>query len=179
MITRQRKRLVATLAIVLAVAAIVAVTASLCTGGNDSDDRDSVPPTPQQILARPPHYDARTLDDYAAAVRLGRTDFDDNAMAHMVMLCQASIDRLGNITDVLVANEDPADSYNTLKELGETTWVRDTALLLRFLRTATKNQDLINRLGQLSSACIHINTSVHEIYQNQLGGNDLHIVLPM
>ncbi|MCI6393784.1 MAG: hypothetical protein MR822_04775 [Bacteroidales bacterium] len=179
MITRQRKRLVATLAIVLAVAAIVAVTASLCTGGNDRDDRDSVPPTPQQILARPPHYDARTLDDYAAAVRLGRTDFDDNAMAHMVMLCQASIDRLGNITDVLVANEDPADSYNTLKELGETTWVRDTALLLRFLRTATKNQDLINRLGQLSSACIHINTSVHEIYQNQLGGNDLHIVLPM
>lgn len=179
MITRQRKRLVATLAIVLAVAAIVAVTASLCTGGNDHDDRDSVPPTPQQILARPPHYDARTLDDYAAAVRLGRTDFDDNAMAHMVMLCQASIDRLGNITDVLVANEDPADSYNTLKELGETTWVRDTALLLRFLRTATKNQDLINRLGQLSSACIHINTSVHEIYQNQLGGNDLHIVLPM
>lgn len=100
-------------------------------------------------------------------------------MAHMVMLCQASIDRLGNIMDVLVANEDPADSYNTLKELGETTWVRDTALLLRFLRTATKNQDLINRLGQLSSACIHINTSVHEIYQNQLGGNDLHIVLPM
>ena len=179
MSTRQRKRLVATLAIVLAVAAIVAVTASLCTGGNDRDDRDSVPPTPQQILARPPHYDARTLDDYAAAVRLGRTDFDDNAMAHMVMLCQASIDRLGNITDVLVANEDPADSYNTLKELGETTWVRDTALLLRFLRTATKNQDLINRLGQLSSACIHINTSVHEIYQNQLGGNDLHIVLPM
>lgn len=179
MITRQRKRLVATLAIVLAVAAIVAVTASLCTGGNDRDDRDSVPPTPQQILARPPHYDARTLDDYAAAVRLGRTDFYDNAMAHMVMLCQASIDRLGNITDVLVANEDPADSYNTLKELGETTWVRDTALLLRFLRTATKNQDLINRLGQLSSACIHINTSVHEIYQNQLGGNDLHIVLPM
>lgn len=179
MITRQRKRLVATLAIVLAVAAIIAVTASLCTGGNDRDDRDSVPPTPQQILARPPHYDARTLDDYAAAVRLGRTDFDDNAMAHMVMLCQASIDRLGNITDVLVANEDPADSYNTLKELGETTWVRDTALLLRFLRTATKNQDLINRLGQLSSACIHINTSVHEIYQNQLGGNDLHIVLPM
>ncbi len=179
MITRQRKRLVATLAIVLAVAAIVAVTASLCTGGNDRDDRDSVPPTPQQILARPPHYDARTLDDYAAAVRLGRTDFDDNAMAHMVMLCQASIDRLGNITDVLVANEDPADSYNTLKELGETTWVRDTALLLRFLRTATKNQDLINRLGQLSSACIHINTSVHEIYQNQLGDNDLHIVLPM
>lgn len=179
MITRQRKRLVATLAIVLAVAAIVAVTASLCTGGNDRDDRDSVPPTPQQILARPPHYDARTLDDYAAAVRLGRTDFDDNAMAHMVMLCQASIDRLGNITEVLVANEDPADSYNTLKELGETTWVRDTALLLRFLRTATKNQDLINRLGQLSSACIHINTSVHEIYQNQLGGNDLHIVLPM
>lgn len=179
MITRQRKRLVATLAIVLAVAAIVAVTASLCTGGNDRDDRDSVPPTPQQILARPPHYDARTLDDYAAAVRLGRTDFDDNAMAHMVMLCQASIDRLGNITDVLVVNEDPADSYNTLKELGETTWVRDTALLLRFLRTATKNQDLINRLGQLSSACIHINTSVHEIYQNQLGGNDLHIVLPM
>lgn len=179
MITRQRKRLVATLAIVLAVAAIVAVTASLCTGGNDRDDRDSVPPTPQQILARPPHYDARTLDDYAAAVRLGRTDFDDNAMAHMVMLCQASIDRLGNITDMLVANEDPADSYNTLKELGETTWVRDTALLLRFLRTATKNQDLINRLGQLSSACIHINTSVHEIYQNQLGGNDLHIVLPM
>lgn len=179
MITRQRKRLVATLAIVLAVAAIVAVTASLCTGGNDRDDRDSVPPTPQQILARPPHYDARTLDDYAAAVRLGRTDFDDNAMAHMVMLCQASIDRLGNITDVLVANEDPADSYNTLKELGETTWVRDTALLLRFLRTATKSQDLINRLGQLSSACIHINTSVHEIYQNQLGGNDLHIVLPM
>ena len=179
MITRQRKRLVATLAIVLAVAAIVAVTASLCTGGNDRDDRDSVPPTPQQILARPPHYAARTLDDYAAAVRLGRTDFDDNAMAHMVMLCQASIDRLGNITDVLVANEDPADSYNTLKELGETTWVRDTALLLRFLRTATKNQDLINRLGQLSSACIHINTSVHEIYQNQLGGNDLHIVLPM
>lgn len=179
MITRQRKRLVATLAIVLAVAAIVAVTASLYTGGNDRDDRDSVPPTPQQILARPPHYDARTLDDYAAAVRLGRTDFDDNAMAHMVMLCQASIDRLGNITDVLVANEDPADSYNTLKELGETTWVRDTALLLRFLRTATKNQDLINRLGQLSSACIHINTSVHEIYQNQLGGNDLHIVLPM
>lgn len=179
MITRQRKRLVATLAIVLAVAAIVAVTASLCTGGNDRDDRDSVPPTPQQILARPPHYDARALDDYAAAVRLGRTDFDDNAMAHMVMLCQASIDRLGNITDVLVANEDPADSYNTLKELGETTWVRDTALLLRFLRTATKNQDLINRLGQLSSACIHINTSVHEIYQNQLGGNDLHIVLPM
>ena len=179
MITRQRKRLVATLAIVLAVAAIVAVTASLCTGGNDRDDRDSVPPTPQQILARPPHYDARTLDDYAAAVRLGRTDFDDNAMANMVMLCQASIDRLGNITDVLVANEDPADSYNTLKELGETTWVRDTALLLRFLRTATKNQDLINRLGQLSSACIHINTSVHEIYQNQLGGNDLHIVLPM
>lgn len=179
MITRQRKRLVATLAIVLAVAAIVAVTASLCTGGNDRDDRDSVPPTPQQILARPPHYDARTLDDYAAAVRLGRTDFDDNAMAHMLMLCQASIDRLGNITDVLVANEDPADSYNTLKELGETTWVRDTALLLRFLRTATKNQDLINRLGQLSSACIHINTSVHEIYQNQLGGNDLHIVLPM
>lgn len=179
MITRQRKRLVATLAIVLAVAAIVAVTASLCTGGNDRDDRDSVPPTPQQILARPPRYDARTLDDYAAAVRLGRTDFDDNAMAHMVMLCQASIDRLGNITDVLVANEDPADSYNTLKELGETTWVRDTALLLRFLRTATKNQDLINRLGQLSSACIHINTSVHEIYQNQLGGNDLHIVLPM
>ena len=179
MITRQRKSLVATLAIVLAVAAIVAVTASLCTGGNDRDDRDSVPPTPQQILARPPHYDARTLDDYAAAVRLGRTDFDDNAMAHMVMLCQASIDRLGNITDVLVANEDPADSYNTLKELGETTWVRDTALLLRFLRTATKNQDLINRLGQLSSACIHINTSVHEIYQNQLGGNDLHIVLPM
>ena len=179
MITRQRKRLVATLAIVLAVAAIVAVTASLCTGGNARDDRDSVPPTPQQILARPPHYDARTLDDYAAAVRLGRTDFDDNAMAHMVMLCQASIDRLGNITDVLVANEDPADSYNTLKELGETTWVRDTALLLRFLRTATKNQDLINRLGQLSSACIHINTSVHEIYQNQLGGNDLHIVLPM
>ena len=179
MITRQRKRLVATLAIVLAEAAIVAVTASLCTGGNDRDDRDSVPPTPQQILARPPHYDARTLDDYAAAVRLGRTDFDDNAMAHMVMLCQASIDRLGNITDVLVANEDPADSYNTLKELGETTWVRDTALLLRFLRTATKNQDLINRLGQLSSACIHINTSVHEIYQNQLGGNDLHIVLPM
>ena len=179
MITRQRKRLVATLAIVLAVAAIVAVTASLCTGGNDRNDRDSVPPTPQQILARPPHYDARTLDDYAAAVRLGRTDFDDNAMAHMVMLCQASIDRLGNITDVLVANEDPADSYNTLKELGETTWVRDTALLLRFLRTATKNQDLINRLGQLSSACIHINTSVHEIYQNQLGGNDLHIVLPM
>lgn len=179
MITRQRKRLVATLAIVLAVAAIVAVTASLCTGGNDRDDRDSVPPTPQQILARPPHYDARTLDDYAAAVRLGRIDFDDNAMAHMVMLCQASIDRLGNITDVLVANEDPADSYNTLKELGETTWVRDTALLLRFLRTATKNQDLINRLGQLSSACIHINTSVHEIYQNQLGGNDLHIVLPM
>ena len=179
MITRQRKRLVATLAIVLAVAAIVAVTASLCTGGNDRDDRDSVPPTPQQILARPPHYDARTLDDYAAAVRLGRTDFDDNAMAHMVMLCQASIDRLGNITDMLVANEDPADSYNTLKELGETTWVRDTALLLRFLRTATKNQDLINRLGQLSSACIHINTSVHEIYQNRLGGNDLHIVLPM
>lgn len=179
MITRQRKRLVATLAIVLAVAAIVAVTASLCTGGNDRDDHDSVPPTPQQILARPPHYDARTLDDYAAAVRLGRTDFDDNAMAHMVMLCQASIDRLGNIMDVLVANEDPADSYNTLKELGETTWVRDTALLLRFLRTATKNQDLINRLGQLSSACIHINTSVHEIYQNQLGGNDLHIVLPM
>lgn len=179
MITRQRKRLVATLAIVLAVAAIVAVTASLCTGGNDRDDRDSVPPTPQQILARPPHYDARTLDDYAAAVRLGRTDFDDNAMAHMVMLCQASIDRLGNIMDVLVANEDPADSYNTLKELGETTWVRDTALLLRFLRTATKNQDLINRLGQLSSACIHINTSVHEIYQNQLGGNDLHIILPM
>lgn len=179
MITRQRKRLVATLAIVLAVAAIVAVTASLCTGGNDRDDCDSVPPTPQQILARPPHYDARTLDDYAAAVRLGRTDFDDNAMAHMVMLCQASIDRLGNIMDVLVANEDPADSYNTLKELGETTWVRDTALLLRFLRTATKNQDLINRLGQLSSACIHINTSVHEIYQNQLGGNDLHIVLPM
>lgn len=179
MITRQRKRLVATLAIVLAVAAIVAVTASLCTGGNDRDDRDSVLPTPQQILARPPHYDARTLDDYAAAVRLGRTDFDDNAMAHMVMLCQASIDRLGNIMDVLVANEDPADSYNTLKELGETTWVRDTALLLRFLRTATKNQDLINRLGQLSSACIHINTSVHEIYQNQLGGNDLHIVLPM
>lgn len=52
MITRQRKRLVATLAIVLAVAAIVAVTASLCTGGNDRDDRDSVPPTPQQILAR-------------------------------------------------------------------------------------------------------------------------------
>ena len=161
MITRQRKRLVATLAIVLAVAAIVAVTASLCTGGNDRDDRDSVPPTPQQILARPPHYDARTLDDYAAAVRLGRTDFDDNAMAHMVMLCQASIDRLGNITDMLVANEDPADSYNTLKELGETTWVRDTALLLRFLRTATKNQDLINRLGQLSSASIHINTSVY------------------
>ena len=179
MITRQRKRLVATLAIVNAVAAIVAVTASLCTGGNDRDDRDSVPPTPQQILAQPPHYDARTLDDYAAAVRLGRTDFDDNAMAHMVMLCQASIDRLGNIMDVLVANEDPADSYNTLKELGETTWVRDTALLLRFLRTATKNQDLINRLGQLSSACIHINTSVHEIYQNQLGDNDLHIVLPM
>ena len=179
MITRQRKRLVATLAIVLAVAAIVAVTASLCTGGNDRDDRDSVPPTPQQILARPPHYDARTLDDYAAAVRLGRTDFDDNAMAHMVMLCQASIDRLGNITDVLVANEDPADSYNTLKELGETTWVRDTALLLRFLRTATKNQDLINRLGQLSSECLHINTTVREIYQNQLGGNDLHIVLPM
>lgn len=140
MITRQRKRLVATLAIVLAVAAIVAVTASLCTGGNDRDDRDSVPPTPQQILARPPHYDARTLDDYAAAVRLGRTDFDDNAMAHMVMLCQASIDRLGNIMDVLVANEDPADSYNTLKELGETTWVRDTALLLRFLRTATKTK---------------------------------------
>ena len=89
------------------------------------------------------------------------------------LLCFALSSEAGNVS------EDPADSYNTLKELGETTWVRDTALLLRLLRTATKNQDLINRLGQLSSACIHINTSVHEIYQNQLGGNDLHIVLPM
>lgn len=95
------------------------------------------------------------------------------------MLCQASIDRLGNIIDMLVANEDPADSYNTLKELGETKWVRDTALLLHFLRTATKDQDMLNRLGQLSSSCMRINTNVHEIYQNQLGGNDLHIVLPM
>ena len=179
MITRQRNRLVATLIIVLAVAAIIAVTAKLCTSGGTRDDRDSIPPTPQQILAQPPHYDERTLDDYAAAVRLGRTDFDDNALARMIMLCQASIDRLGNMVDVLVANQDPADSYNTLKELGETTWVRDTALLLHFLRTATHNQDIINRLGQLSSACMHINTNVHEIYQNQLGGNDLHITLPI
>lgn len=179
MITRQRKRLVATLVIVLAVAAIVAVTAILCTGGDGRDDRDSVPPTPQQILAQPPHYDERTLDDYAAAVRLGHTDFDDNALARIIMLCQASIDRLGNTVDLLVANEDPADSYNTLKELGETIWVRDTALLLHFLRTATKDQDMLNRLGQLSSSCMRINANVHEIYQNQLGGNDLHIVLPM
>lgn len=179
MTTRQRKRLVATLVIVLAVAAIVAVTASLCTGDSDQDNIDSIPPTPQQILAQPPQYDERTLEDYAAAVRLGRTDFDDNALARMILLCQASIDRLGNMVDVLVANEDPADSYNTLKELGETKWVRDTAMLLHFLRTATRNQDMINRLGQLSSACVHINTNVHEIYQNQLGGDDLHIILPM
>lgn len=179
MTPRQRKKLVATLAIVLAVAAIVAVTARLCSGGNGHDDRDSIPPTPQQILAQPPHYDERTLDDFAIAVRQGRTDFDDNAVARMIMLCQASIDRLGNMVDVLVANEDPADSYNTLKELGETTWVRDTALLLHFLRTATKDQDMLNRLGQLSSSCTRISANVHEIYQNQLGGNDLHIVLPM
>ena len=179
MITRQRKRLVATLVIVLAVAAIVAVTARLCSGDDGRDGQDSVPPTPQQILAQPPHYDERTLDDFAIAVRQGRTDFDNNALARMIMLCQASIDRLGNIIDMLVANEDPAESYNNLKELGETKWVRDTALLLHFLRTATKDQDMLNRLGQLSSSCMRINTNVHEIYQNQLGGNDLHIVLPM
>lgn len=179
MTTRQRKRLVATLAIVLAVAVIVAVTASLCTGDDDHDKTDSIPPTPQQILAQPPHYDERTLDDFAIEVRQGRTDFDNNALARMIMLCQASIDRLGNMVDVLVANEDPADSYNTLKELGESTWIRDTSLLLHFLRTAAKDPDMINRLGQLSSACMQINTCVHEIYQNQLGGNDLHIILPM
>lgn len=176
--TRGRKRFLTGVAAILAVAA-VAVTVSLCTGAGEAGaGTDSVPPTPGQVLEQPPHYDERTLDDYAAAVREGRTDFDNNALARMIMLCQASVDRLGSMVDVLVANDDPGDSYNTLTEIGSSAWVHDTSLLLRFLRTHVKETDMLNRLGQLASSCVRIRTSVNEICRDQLGGSDLHLALP-
>lgn len=176
--TRRFRRILPQTAIALTVA-IFMVAVSACSGKNKSvGDSDSIPATPQQILTKPAHFDAQTLDDYAAAIREGNERFDDTAMARMAMLCQASIDRLGNIVDNLIANDDPADSYNTLNELGSATWVRDTSLLLHYLRSNAHDQDLINRIGQLSSSCVHINATIGDIYRNQFGGKELDIVFP-
>lgn len=161
-------------ATVVALAAAVALIFSLrnCRG-DEAAQLDTVL-SPEQssriILEQSPHYDPRTLDEYAAAVR-DNAAFDIEDYSRMIVAIEAALNRISRELDQLQANDDPADSWNVLHEAALESWPQDVATIFDFLANRApltdQQREHIPAINDFIDRCAQ---QVAEIERTQLGG---------
>ncbi len=142
-----------------------------CSGhrGGESGEPSAEKPAPEAILATPVVLDEQALRSYANAVS-NNADFDAADMATMIRLSEGALNRLGQETERLEVNDDPADSYNVLTELAGRQWVGDACTIIAFLRTVPLGPEMRPHTDQLVRTAARISTTLDAIAGSQLGG---------
>ncbi len=155
------------------IALVVALIFIFRGNGSSGDDADSVL-TPEQsahrILQHPVAYDQRSLSEYAEDIRKGKAfTVEENSM--MIVTVESAFTKFGQELEYLSANDDAADSWNTLTEYARSAWPNDVAVVTDYLSNkATLNSEQVPRMQAIVRSIDMYSTVIRQIEDRQLDG---------
>lgn len=177
--TSSRKRIIwwVTVAVVVTVTAFVII--NRCSSSTEKEP--SVELTPEQsahkILSEPAVFDAQNLEQMAAEI-MAEKEFTLEQFSQMIVAVEAVVNRLAQETDLLVANDDAADSWNVLREYAAAPWIGHSATIVDFLEKAPLTDEQASRLKVIHDMALRINACVADIERYQLGERSTALHLP-
>ncbi len=160
------KRRIAVTVTIGAVALCAVLFINLCSS-TDSHRRDTAVQAvtnpdeadPADILSHPQAFDARTVAETAEMVSADR-DLTPAESARAIVVAESAVNRLGQILEGLVANDDPADTWNAMNELADDRWPAQTAVILGELShrplvdTERARLDAVNRAAERNAGLV-------------------------
>lgn len=139
------------------------------SGDSAEDSATSVAESVRIIESRPAAFDARSLEEMAAAID-AEADFTAEDMALMLVAAEAGAGHLQSMLDDLGRNGDPADTYGVLTELAVRPWTAALVKVTFFLNRLPLNASERQRAADVKSALDRASVSASELEQSQLGG---------
>ena len=167
--------------VAVALSAIAATLIYTNTCQRQTDTAAEPKLTPEQsshkILSEPAVFDPQNLESMAAEIKADHT-FDVEQISLMIVAVESALNRLEQDTELLVANDDAADSWNVLSEYAAQPWIGHSATIVGFLDRAPLNAEQASRVTVIHETSKRINTLVGHIESRQLKGRSTSVALP-
>lgn len=166
--------------VAVALSAIAATLISIATCQR-SPSIDTEPKlTPEQsshkILSEPAVFDPQNLESMAAEIKANHS-FDVEQISLMIVAVESALNRLEQDTELLISNDDAADSWNVLSEYAAQQWIDHSTTIVQFLDKAPLSTEQASRVAVIHDTSKRINTLIGQIEKQQLRGRTTSVVL--
>jgi len=130
-----------------------------------------------KILSEHAVYDGQTLQEYAMAIEQGK-EFTAEDFSLMIVGVEAALDRVNQELEYLIANDDMADSWETLRGYSAESWPADCRAIAAFLESgAPLNDEQRSRADKIMETMRRTADMVSQIERTQLDGESTGLVI--
>ncbi|MDO5396072.1 MAG: hypothetical protein Q4F07_08945 [Bacteroidales bacterium] len=144
-----------------------------CADGNTEEHKDHTEEESVNIiLSQPQVFDAQSIDELAAKIRAGG-DITSENVANMIVLAEATSNKVEMEVENLMRVDDPADTYHTLHGFADAQWYIDYRTIYDFLQSATLSDEFASRVGTLKAANSRLDILVTELEKKHLKGENV------
>ena len=156
-------------------AAAVAVLLWNCSGSGKSgagNDTITEEEAAELILSSPQVFDDQSLTDLAAKVR-NNEEFGPEALANMIVLCDATVNRVEQDAEQLQVIDDPVDTYERLTGYASQPWMADYRTVYDYLVAASLPGEYAERVDMLKKAAQRLNAIITDLERVHLQGKNV------
>ncbi len=162
--------------IALSLTALVSGCGGSTSKSSRSNDTVTEQRSEEQILESESVFDAESLTDVVRLIEAGES-FSPTDMASIINQTEAQSNRLSAELELMLANDDPADTYNVMTELSNAQWIKDLNYVLDYLKKVPLSEQQTIHLNTLLNANRRINSTIVQLETNHLNGRHINLRL--